>query len=328
MSIEDISVTIVCLTYNHEKYIRQCLEGFILQKTNFNFEVIVHDDASTDKTASIIKEYENKYPDIIKGIYQTENKYSKRIDIFKPFILPITRGKYMALCEGDDYWISNYKLQRQYDALKNNENCHLAVCKVMGVNEEGHSNGNFFPNKERKTGIIKNIDFLWLISDAYSFQTSSYFFETNHFYDYQLNMLKFMTEAPVGDVGILLYFSSIGDVYYINETMSCYRQGAINSWSEKFNKMQLDQKVTVYNKMINVISKYDDFTQRRFHDICKYKIHNYEYKILLLTRNYKQLKENKYKQFWIKLSWKQRFFYHIMSFFPLKIQKIVNRIID
>ena len=76
-----IMVSILCIAYNHEKYIRQCLNGFVMQKTNFKYEVLVHDDASTDKTADIIREYEEKYPDLIKPIYQTENQYSKGVKI-------------------------------------------------------------------------------------------------------------------------------------------------------------------------------------------------------------------------------------------------------
>lgn len=77
-----LMVTIRCITYNHEPYIRQCLEGFVMQKANFHFEAIVHDDASTDRTAAIIQEYAEKYPDIIKPIYETENQYSKMMGRF------------------------------------------------------------------------------------------------------------------------------------------------------------------------------------------------------------------------------------------------------
>ena len=113
--MDEIMVSICCLTYNHEPYIRDCLEGFVNQKTNFKFEVIIHDDASTDKTADIIREYESKYPDIIKPIYQTENQYSQGIKFGKKYIYPKMRGKYVAFCEGDDYWCDNNKLQKQFD---------------------------------------------------------------------------------------------------------------------------------------------------------------------------------------------------------------------
>lgn len=111
-------VSICCLSYNHVSYIRQCLDGFIMQKTDFPFEVLLHDDASTDGTVDIIKEYENKYPSIIKPIYQTENQHSKGVKISATFNYPRAQGKYIAMCEGDDYWLDPLKLQKQVDFLE------------------------------------------------------------------------------------------------------------------------------------------------------------------------------------------------------------------
>lgn len=117
---EELMVTIRCITYNHERYIRQCLEGFIMQKANFRFEAIVHDDASTDGTANIIREYAEKYPDIIKPIFETENLYSKHDGSIARILNEHTHGKYVAMCEGDDYWIDPLKLQKQVDFLEQN----------------------------------------------------------------------------------------------------------------------------------------------------------------------------------------------------------------
>lgn len=113
-------VTILCLVYNHEQYLRQCLEGFVMQKTNFKFEAIVHDDASTDNSASIILEYAAKYPDIIKPIIETENQYLKRDGSLGKIMDSHIHGKYVAYCEGDDYWIDSLKLQKQVEYLEKN----------------------------------------------------------------------------------------------------------------------------------------------------------------------------------------------------------------
>lgn len=123
LSQEPIIVSIRCTAYNHEKYIRDCLEGFIMQKTNFRFEAIVHDDASTDRTADIIREYATKYPDIIKPIYETENQYSKKDGTLTQILDKACTGKYIAMCEGDDYWIDPLKLQKQVDFLESHPNC-------------------------------------------------------------------------------------------------------------------------------------------------------------------------------------------------------------
>ncbi len=111
-------VSVCCATYNHDKYIRECLDGFVNQKTDFDFEVLIHDDASTDTTAAIIREYEREFPNIIKPIYQTENQYSKGIAVTRVFNYSRSQGKYIAMCEGDDYWTDPLKLQKQVDFME------------------------------------------------------------------------------------------------------------------------------------------------------------------------------------------------------------------
>jgi glycosyltransferase involved in cell wall biosynthesis len=113
-------VSVHCVTYNHEKYIRECLDGFVIQKTEFIFEVLIHDDASTDGTADIIRAYQKKYPDLIKPIFQTENQYQNGVNIIAAFNVPRAQGTYIAMCEGDDYWIDPLKLQKQVDFMKHN----------------------------------------------------------------------------------------------------------------------------------------------------------------------------------------------------------------
>ncbi len=113
-------VSILCDTFNHEKFITETLEGFLSQKTTFPFEIIVHDDASTDNTASIVTEFAQKYPLIIKTVLQKENQYSQKINFWSDITFPMAQGKYIALCEGDDYWINELKLQKQVDFLESN----------------------------------------------------------------------------------------------------------------------------------------------------------------------------------------------------------------
>ena len=124
-------VSICCLAFNHEPYIRKCIEGFLMQKTCFSFEVLIHDDASTDKTAEIIREYEAKYPKIVKSIYQSENQYSKGIKVSQIYQFPRAKGKYIAICEGDDYWTDPLKLQKQVDFLEKNEDYGLVYTGLL-----------------------------------------------------------------------------------------------------------------------------------------------------------------------------------------------------
>jgi glycosyltransferase involved in cell wall biosynthesis len=129
MQMQEPLVSIICTTYNHGSFIRQCLDGFMMQKTNFTFEVLIHDDASTDNTADIIREYEDKYPDIIKPIYQTENQYQKGVKIGITYLYPRAKGKYIAECEGDDYWTDPLKLQKQVDFLE--KHSEYVMCSHM-----------------------------------------------------------------------------------------------------------------------------------------------------------------------------------------------------
>lgn len=163
-----VLVSIRCCAYNHEAYIRQCLEGFIMQKTNFSFEAIVHDDASTDNTASIILEYAEKYPNIIKPIIETTNQYSKHDDSLEQIMNNAINpsAKYIAFCEGDDYWIDPYKLQKQIDFLESHPeyvySCHryyiyneLKAQKFLAPNI-------FFESHPLDTEFTFNIDYPFL----------------------------------------------------------------------------------------------------------------------------------------------------------------------
>ena len=125
-----IKVAINCLVYNHEPYLRDCLEGFVMQQTDFPFVAIVHDDASTDHSADIIREYAAKYPDIIRPIYETENQWSKSDGSLTKIMdaaIDATGAKYVAICEGDDYWMDPLKLQKQVDFLEEHSDYRSGV---------------------------------------------------------------------------------------------------------------------------------------------------------------------------------------------------------
>ena len=128
MDKNDCLVSILCTAYNHEPYIRDALEGFVSQKTDFAFEVLVNDDASSDGTAAVIREFAEKYPELIRPFYQKENQFSKGIGyIYENIFYPKARGKYFAFCEGDDYWTDESKLQRQVDFLESHPDYSACV---------------------------------------------------------------------------------------------------------------------------------------------------------------------------------------------------------
>ena len=130
-------VSICCITYNHERYIMQAIDSFLMQETDFPFEIVIHDDASTDGTADIILEYVERYPAIIKPILQTENQFSKGGLINPRFVFPKTQGRYIALCEGDDYWTDKTKLQKQVSFLENNSEYAITYTDCRLFDEKG-----------------------------------------------------------------------------------------------------------------------------------------------------------------------------------------------
>ena len=143
-----VMVSIICNVYNHEKYVREALESFVMQKTDFAYEVLVHDDASTDHSADIIREYEKQYPDIMKPIYQTVNQYSK-CSITRTYQVPRAKGKYIAFCEGDDFWNDPYKLQKQFDEMEKHP--EIDMCAHAAYELRGKRIVNIIAPSNRKT---------------------------------------------------------------------------------------------------------------------------------------------------------------------------------
>lgn len=221
-------VTISCTAYNHEKYIAQALDGFLMQKTNFPFEVIIHDDASIDNTAAIIREYEMKYPKIIKPIYEKENQYSKGAGSLGQIMIPLYKGKYIAYCEGDDYWINENKLQMQVDFIKNNPN-YTMVCHNANVIS---SDGKFikkFSNLETSDLSIEDVISSWIIP------TASMLVQRNCVLNKPI-----IPNAPQGDIIIHIECADKGKIRYIQNVMSCYRWLTPNSATVSVRKNRLD----------------------------------------------------------------------------------------
>ena len=136
-------VSICCITYNQKNYLTQTIESFLMQETTFPVEILIHDDASTDGTPDIIRDYQKRYPKLIKPVLQSENQFSKGIRrILVTFLLPQARGEYIAFCEGDDYWTSPAKLELQVAYLRNNPAVVLCFHDVTSVDEAGNELSN------------------------------------------------------------------------------------------------------------------------------------------------------------------------------------------
>ena len=211
-----IVVSIQCLVYNHAPYIRQCLDGFVMQKTNFRFEAIVHDDASTDGTQDIIKEYEKKYPDIIKPIYQKENQYSKGIPGYiTNLVSSKCKGKYIAMCEGDDYWTDPYKLQKQVDYLDEHPECGLVYTNYKKYIQENQS---FIEGQSKQS----DFDSL-LFSNNICTLTTLYRKGIAEEYRSKYQKISISHSWKMGDYPLWLYIAAHSEIKYLEDVTGVYR---------------------------------------------------------------------------------------------------------
>lgn len=217
-------ISICCITYNQEKYIRDTIEGFLIQEISFPIEIIIHDDCSTDNTAEIIREYVDKYSELIKPIYQKENQYSqgKKID---PIVFSHAKGKYIAYCEGDDYWTDPGKLQRQADFLELHPEYIMVTENAIYDNLKNGTKRKFSELPER------DIDILELLGER-QFATASVLFRNIG--------KKLNTGGEVeGDTILWCHLSTFGKIRYLENVSSVYRRhdkgltgGDLIEWSK------------------------------------------------------------------------------------------------
>lgn len=269
--MDQIGVSVWCTVYNHEKYLRQCLDSLVAQKTTFPFEVIVHDDASTDGSAAIIREYEERYPDIIRPIYQTVNQYSQHIPFFATYGLPLMRGKYLAICEGDDFWCDPEKLQLQYDAMEANPDCHFCVHRTHRVLEDGKEVGPDIPNYHIPEGKLARDAFMQYALSSYTCHTTSFFRRMDDVREFVANTPEFYKVSDVGDEPTVLYYGYLGNTFYIDRPMSCYRLFSEGSWTSRGKK---DINILIHSReaMKNVYGYFNIYTNFRYNYQIAYAI--------------------------------------------------------
>ncbi|MCB4808736.1 glycosyltransferase [Tamlana sp. 62-3] len=216
VDVEKPLVSICCLVYNHEKFLKQTLDSFLMQQTSFPFEVVIHDDASTDSSADIIRSYEAKHPEIFKPIYQTENQKSKFKSGMNPrFNFPRAKGEFIAVCEGDDYWTDPLKLQKQVDFFNNNSDFVLCFHNVTILNSRGKKTTETSMIKNNQKEVFKTED----IIEKWFVPTCSIMFRNLD--DFELPNWFFRCIS--GDFPFLLLLSLRGKFKYLPITMGCYR---------------------------------------------------------------------------------------------------------
>ena len=257
----EIKVSVLCTAYQHEPYIRDALESFVTQQTDFPFEVLVSDDASTDGTAAIIREYAEKYPEIVRPFLLEKNHYSQGINLYDAILFPAARGQYLAACEGDDCWLDPTKLQRQVDFL----DAHPAYSACVHNTVAHHSDGRDPDRVLFEQSGDRDIPFSQVVRGmSHAFHTSSIMARRA----FIVNPPDFRNVAfsyGFTDYAVGLWLTMNGKVRFLDRPMSLYRIGSNPSaWSSGVdrNYAKLRRFIQGELAMLRAVKPHADAAQR------------------------------------------------------------------
>lgn len=210
-------VSICCPVYNNERYLEECLESILKQKTTFKYEIIIHDDASTDKSPEIILDYCQRYPEVFNPLLQTENQYSKGKRIL-PILFENVSGKYIAICEGDDYWTDPLKLQKQVDYMEAHPECSMCFGNAIAHWEDGHIPDRLFSSIENRIYHGTDICWDWIVP------TGSVLFRSTILETPLFKRVFSDSKIVVGDLPLFLTCAAKGYLYAFEDVFSVYRR--------------------------------------------------------------------------------------------------------
>ena len=258
-SMDEIVVSVICLTYNQADTIRDALEGFLAQRAPFRFELLVHDDASTDGTADIVRDYEQRFPELIRGVYQTENQFSKGVFIAREFLWPLVRGRYVALCEGDDYWTDPRKLEKQVAALEAHPEVDICAHRALKLTG-GQPHGYVAPRLRDAPSLLCRLE-------AYRAWTP-------------------LRQALPNDYSLQIQGALRGGLLYLHDCMSVYRTDAPGSWTRSHGRLLDAPTRRLVGEMLDAA---DAWTEGRYHRAVVLRKRYFDSNALLAERRYAAL---------------------------------------
>lgn len=303
-------VSILTTAYNHEAFIAEALDSFLMQETEYPFEVIVHDDASTDRTAEIIRRYAKKYPDIIRPVYQKENQFSKGNSPYD-FMKPLVRGKYIAQCEGDDFWCDKYKLQKQINYMELHPECSFCFCNSYNVDLKSNIIKEVSPvEKSRVLGqremIAKPEIYLATAGTVYRSKDCAEFPEE-------------LLAGEAGDIPLRNFLMLRGNAYGFADRMVCYRVMVPGSWSDRYRK---DGKYNIENFLkknqlyLEYYQRFDNYTNGEYHEELMPHINKRKFSEYMIKADWKKLHQEPFKTMYKKQPFKQKVVVSLKYFFP------------
>lgn len=291
-------VTVILPTHNHAPFIAQAIESVLMQQTDFPFDILLHDDASTDGTADICREYAGKYPDKITLIAQTVNQYTIDRRIQSHILIPRVNAKYTAILDGDDYWVDPLKLQKQVGYLEAHPDCTLCIGGALLVDAANQVVGKVTPYQQ---DCIVNPDDMIRGGGGFS-ATNTIVMPT------QLlkNLPKFADYVEAEDIPFQLLGALSGHAWYVADILMAYRVAVPGSWSTRQYASGMETRIKTSRDLIALNEGYDAFSGGKYHDAFVQAIQYQEFLILTYQRKLKEAKKPPYRKFYDKLSWKRK----------------------
>lgn len=267
-----IEVSVYCPVYNQARYVRRCLDSLVNQKTTFRYEIVVHDDASTDGTKEIVLDYAREYPEIIVPVLEKQNIYSQGISI-RSAVAPHIRGKYVAVCEGDDWWTDLNKIQIQWEYMEAHPDCSLCVHEVEKYEATGDKKcGKMAPSDCERDFKTEDM----ILGDGNMVGTNSMFYKAEHF---------MLPDCYLGwgvmDYPSCIYLSTVGKVHYQHRSMSAYRVSSAGSWSETMKDD--DRRLRYLKAIINGLEAFNSETNQQYGAAVQDKIGQYQIEVAVIT---------------------------------------------
>lgn len=286
--VKDPVVSVMCITFNQAGYIGRAIDSFLAQDLNVPYEIVVNDDCSTDGTTQILLDYQEKYPEVMRVILHEQNQYSQGKSAMGDFVIPAMRGRYGAMCEGDDYWTDPTKLSRQLEFMES----HLACAACV------HANENVQADSGRRLSLMRYADHDCDVTmvDAFSntqcYSTNSLFIRTSALVDYRESVLY-----PLkcdGDQKMLVSYALNGGIHYIDRIMSAYRFMAKNSTNRAMFMSREHSKVAAKKRdlRIELLRKADELTGGEYHAEFEFGIGRMSYLYYKDLRDARILRKN------------------------------------
>lgn len=323
INTKDEIVSVIMLAYNHEKWIEKAMMSVINQKTKYKYKIYIHEDCSTDGTRAIVQKISKDYPDLVIPIMPEKNRHSQGIRIIADILLPMLKGKYVMICEGDDYWTDENKIEMQISYMEQHTDCSLTFGNAQIVDTEGRYMRNALPDYMWKDeGLLRKL----LGSGDCNFTTEEMilldFVPTASLcfrYD-SVNILNKLSDSC--DLAMRLAAAYNGNyTHYFNRILSAYRTGNPNSASGSiFGSFELLYK-HFYMRHKQIYGKFNEVTNNMYSDTIN-KVLDRKMIIALLAKSYSEAKkQNRFNELYSNVRLKELVKYYFPCIFKL-IKKI------